>query len=39
MNKFEWREQFTFGLTAGMTELEVEVIEKGGIFRADFALG
>ena len=39
MAKYEWRQKFTFGLISGMTELEVTVIEKGGIFRGDAKIG
>jgi hypothetical protein len=39
MNKFVWRESFTFGLWKEHTELEVRVIEKGGIFRPDSQIG
>lgn len=39
MNKYEWRESFNFGLTSDCTEVDVVVIEKGGIFKSDFIIG
>jgi hypothetical protein len=36
MSKYEWREEFTFNLVADYTEIDVTVIEKGGIFRSDY---
>ena len=35
MGKCEWREEFSFGVQGEETEMEVSVVERGGIFRAD----
>lgn len=39
MKKCEWREQFSFSVAPELTELEVRVIEKGGIFYGDSEMG
>ena len=39
MKKYEWREQFSFGLVGDYTEIDVTVVEKGGIFRSDHEIG
>lgn len=39
MSKYEWREKFTILLDADGFELEVEAVQKGGVFRASTSIG
>lgn len=39
MKKYEWGESFTIDVVEEFTDIEVSVIEKGGVFRGDAEIG